>query len=81
MVYDYKLHLEIRTLRACPWEQSVAEVNGKYYNIWYMCKDKRVYNLGIVRNLDKIDFTKFTIGLSYLHASEREKYILLGEVR
>ena len=64
-----------------PADMLFAEVKGKYYNIWYMCKDKRVYDLGIVRNLDKIDFTKFTIGLSYLHASERDKYILLGEVR
>ena len=24
MMYDYKLHLAIRTPRACPWEQSVA---------------------------------------------------------
>ena len=24
MVYDYKLHLVIRTPRACPWEQSDA---------------------------------------------------------
>ena len=23
MMYDYKLHLAIRTPRACPWEQSV----------------------------------------------------------
>ena len=64
-----------------PADMLFAEVKGKYYNIWYMCKDKRVYDLGIVRNLDKIDFTKLTIGLSYLHASERDKYILLGEVR
>ena len=28
MVYDYKLHLVIRTPRACPWEQSVKK---RYY--------------------------------------------------
>lgn len=27
MMYDYKLHLTIRTPRACPWEQSVL-ANG-----------------------------------------------------
>lgn len=64
-----------------PADMLFAEVKDGYYNLWYMCKDKMVYNLGIVRKLDKIDFTKCTIGLSYLRAAERDEYILLGGVR
>ncbi len=34
MMYDYKLHLVIRTPRACPWEQSVKS-NEEYINDRY----------------------------------------------
>ena len=37
MVYDYKLHLAIRTPRACPWEQSADKGTGR--DKWFLVAD------------------------------------------
>ena len=52
MMYDYKLHLAIRTPRACPWEQS-----GDYH-VHTIYSDDSVYEMeevvkdGIKRDVD-----------------------------
>ena len=49
MMYDYKLHLAIRTPQACPWEQSEKRASKKlhfvveyidFYGIMYYSNTK-----------------------------------------
>lgn len=58
-----------------------AEIKNGYYVLWYMRKDRTVYRLGLVRNLDKIDFNRLTASVFYFNSYVNSKYILLGEVK
>ena len=55
MMYDYKLHLAIRTPRACPWEQSAGDevVKSKEANLFdFWVKDGALddYNMSVLNN-------------------------------
>lgn len=56
-----------------------AEDRKGYYILWYKGKDRIVYRVGIVRQLDKIDFNRFTVGLTYFTPYKSLKYIVLEE--
>ena len=48
MVYDYKLHLVIRTPRACPWEQSASSLDDidKAIELCLYVMKTQIYNDG-----------------------------------
>lgn len=57
-----------------------AEIKNGYSVLWYMRKDRTVYRLGVVRNLDKIDFNRLQTSVFYFKPYVNCKYVLLGEI-